>query len=140
MTGRKPKLTRELNQRICEFLRAGNYAEVACASVGVGTTTFYRWLEEAETRGGLFREFRDAVLAASAEAEMEAVTIIRSVKTPEHAKWFLERRFPERWGRKERHEPPGDTFGKASSEQPVVNIILEGAPHPHRPIVDETGE
>jgi transposase len=124
MKGRKPKLTRELIMRASKLLRAGNYVETVAELLGIGKTTFYRWLEEAEERGGLFREFRDAVARAAAEAERNALAVIVRPKTPENAKWFLERRFPDRWGRRVRVEEK--EMHPSDYPPPIVNIRIAG--------------
>jgi hypothetical protein len=111
-------------KRICELINAGNYIEVACASVGIGKTTYYKWLELAEAREGLYREFRDAVEAASAKAEVAAVKQIRAENTPEQMRWFLERRFPERWGRAQPREPLNPEL-KNESCSPRINFIAQ---------------
>ena len=59
MKSRKPKLPRALVERIGELIRGGKYIEAVADKLGIGTTTLYRWQAEGETRGGLFREFRD---------------------------------------------------------------------------------
>ncbi len=128
----------KLLKHICRILRAGNYADVACAAVGIATTSYYRWLEEAETRGGLFREFRDAVTAASARAETEALAVIQSAKTPEQAKWFLERRFAERWGRREAVVQKFNPFDHPELA-PNIRFVFEGGPPAEQEIVDERG-
>lgn len=43
--GRKCKLIDELQQQIVELIAAGNHYEVVCKAVGIGASTFYRWLE-----------------------------------------------------------------------------------------------
>jgi hypothetical protein len=133
MKGRKPKLTRELIKKAARLLRAGNYAEIVADVLGIGRTTYFRWLQEADERGGLYREFRDAVERASAEAERDAVAVIVKPKSPEHAKWFLERRFPSRWGKKERVED-------AEKPPPVIKFIFTGDSEPEKfPYRDESG-
>ena len=47
----KTKLTPELQDEICKHIRDGNYAEVACALVGVGESTFYDWMRRGRGEG-----------------------------------------------------------------------------------------
>ncbi len=42
-TGRPAKLTPELQAKLVEALKAGNYAEVAARHVGIASSTFYDW-------------------------------------------------------------------------------------------------
>jgi hypothetical protein len=106
--GRPSKLTPEITYRIAELIRAGNYREVAARAAGIGTTTFYRWLDEgARQNRGQFREFWDAIKRAEAEAECKSVAVIDAAAqggTWHAAAWRLERMFPDRWGRRQRLE------------------------------------
>ena len=45
---RRSKLTPELQRELVDALAAGAYIETACAYVGLGTTTFYRWMQQGE--------------------------------------------------------------------------------------------
>lgn len=114
--GRPSKLTPEAQARIIEALRAGNYQESAAAYAGVGVATFYRWMERGKRDDAEpeYREFREAVERARAEAEVRNVGLIQrsaSEGTWQAAAWFLERSFPNRWGRRERHEVVGSGGG-----------------------------
>lgn len=107
MAGRKLKLTPELIANVDRVIRAGNYAQTACQLVGIGTTTYYRWLEMAEEEGtpAIYREFRDAIKRAEAEAEVRTVArVIQAADngTWQASAWYLERKHPERWGRNEK--------------------------------------
>ena len=76
--GRKSKLTPEIHKRITAYIRAGAYDWVAAQACGVGKTTFYRWLEIAEQTGRPpYREFRDDLLQARAEARVAAEVEVR---------------------------------------------------------------
>ena len=105
--GRPSKLTPERAKRIVELIRAGNYAEVASKASGIGESTFYAWLERGRTaRSGVYREFLEAVEKAAAEAEalyLERVRVAAASGAPstwQAAAWWLERRFPRRYGRR----------------------------------------
>jgi transposase len=127
--GRPTKLDPEIIARIVNALGAGNYLETAAAFAGISKQTLYRWLRRgARSRSGLHREFVDAVEKALAQAEVRDVaTIARAasgydvVKTIDvtggdgknrtttertrefawqAAAWRLERKHPDRWGRR----------------------------------------
>lgn len=67
-TGRPGKCTAQLTAAIADHIRKGVPRERAAALVGVGRTTFYRWMEEGETQArGLHKDFRDAVQGAENE-------------------------------------------------------------------------
>jgi hypothetical protein len=87
--GRKTLLTPDRQRRILELVEAGNHINTACAHVGIGQSTFYRWLDnahdydEAKAAGvqpdetkRLYVEFRDKVALARARAEERAVKVI----------------------------------------------------------------
>lgn len=69
----------------------------------MGESTFYAWMEKAEGGvGGQFQELMEAVKNASAVAESKAIQTILADDSWQSKAWYLERRFPERWGRKDR--------------------------------------
>lgn len=115
-------LTPELSEKICNVLRAGNYIETAANYAGVTRNTFYRWLrrgaraEEADDTSNLeapYRAFHAAVSESMAAAEIRDVALIAKAATDQWqaAAWRLERRYPEKWGRRERHEHTGKDGG-----------------------------
>lgn len=116
---RPTKLTDDVQFRIVAALRAGNYADAAASSGGIAKATYYDWLTrgraelEHREEGGRPRareqpyvEFLEAVGRASADAEVHAVAILRKAMPDDWraAAWYLERRYPDRWRRRETHE------------------------------------
>jgi hypothetical protein len=93
--------------RVGEFLEAvaaGNYLDTAAHLAGLHKDTVYTWLKRAEQDEEPFKTFADALKKAEASAEADAVRHVRQAgKLPQF--WaaemtFLERRHPERWGRR----------------------------------------
>jgi hypothetical protein len=130
--GQKTKLTSIMQDRICQLLRAGCYAERAAAASGIDQSTFYRWLQRGEQEeDGLYREFRDAVKSAEAEAEARAVTIIQLAMPGDWkaAMTWLERKFPERWARRERmhleHTGPGGGPMQVQTAETILGLTDE---------------
>lgn len=138
--GRPPALTTESRDRIISAVRAGNYLTTAAALANVSTSSVYRWLERAEEPGARreYREFRDALARARAEAEARVVaTIMRGVTggavvkevtrtlpngaveterqvappNPREGLEFLSRAFPDRWARRQALEVTGADGG-----------------------------
>ena len=104
---RPTKLTKEVTERICLAIRVGNHAKVAAALAGIGETTYYEWLKKSEEPNAKkeYREFRESIERAEAEAEMEAVARIRQASNNGNwkaASWYLERKHSERWGRNDK--------------------------------------
>lgn len=111
MPGRPTKLTPQVQARIVQAIVGGNDITVAAAYAGIHKAQFYRWLEKGEQQQqGIYRAFRDAIEKAQADAETRNVALIAKAAqdgTWTAAAWWLERKYPERWGRKERHEVTG---------------------------------
>jgi len=103
----------ELTEVICEALEDGMFVREAAALAGVTVDSVYRWIREGtrDKRDGKETpesEFSDAIKIAMASAEREALQAIRTAGMmpqfwPAKA-WFLERRYPEKYGRKDRVE------------------------------------
>lgn len=105
--GRPNKLTPEIQQKIVDAIRMGNYIETAAAFAGINKSTLYDWLKKgARSKSGKFREFSNAVEKALAESEIRDVAVISAASKDnwQAAAWRLERKFPDRWGRKSRIE------------------------------------
>ncbi|WP_373896370.1 hypothetical protein [Virgibacillus sp. CBA3643] len=117
--GRPEKLTPEIEQEIIKVVRSGNYVETACAYVGINKTTFYDWLKRgAREKDRLAKnhkarmkkdekkyvEFSNAIEKALAYAEIRDVAIIGQAAEDNWtaAAWRLERKFPDKWGRKDK--------------------------------------
>ncbi len=103
--GRPPwtKLTPEVQMKVCQALAAGNYMEAAATYAGVSYEAIAHWIRRGKRAGkGLHFEFWKATERAQGEAEVTVVAQWRQ-KIPESwqaARAFLERRFPDRWGKK----------------------------------------
>ena len=118
--GRPSKLTPKIQEEILRVIKSGNYIETACAYVGINKSTFYEWLKRgarekdrvaknprAKVRKSEqpYVDFSNAVEKALAQAEIRDVAIIGKAAEEnwQAAAWRLERKFPERWGRKEKY-------------------------------------
>lgn len=103
--GRPTKLTPQLHLEIVKFIEAGNYIETAAAVAGVSPSTLRHWIRRgARQRDGPYRLFSEAVKRAEARAEASALVRIRQAgeKNWTAEAWYLERKFPHKWGRWER--------------------------------------
>ena len=107
--GRPCLLTSAVQAKIVEEIEAGNYFSTATELAGIGKRTSGDWKArgEKDAEAGLdtkFSRFLLAVKEAEAKSEAHAVEKIRSAM-PENwqaAMAYLERKFPERWGRRDR--------------------------------------
>jgi hypothetical protein len=93
-----------ITTRLVQLVDAGNVPEVAAAAVGIGRTTFYRWVADGKgkPRGDPRRDFRDTLLRARALAEIRAVSVIvrNAERNPVLAMAWLAARNPRAWGRR----------------------------------------
>jgi len=111
--GRPTKLTPEIQEKIVQVIRAGNYAEVAAAYAGISNKTFYLWKQKGEDQpDSAYGEFLHAIKKAEADSEAEAVAQIKlAARDPKN--WvagmtWLERRYQKRWSRTDRQEHSGE--------------------------------
>jgi hypothetical protein len=100
----KTKLTPTLQEKICNLLRHGNYVETAARCAGIHRDTFYTWMKKGEEGVEPYAAFNEAVHEALALGEALDLAKIEKAATTNWtaAAWRLERRFPERWGRRDR--------------------------------------
>lgn len=106
--GRPTRLTPDVHAALVEALTTGCYRETAARAAGIGVSTLYRWLEQGEAdiehdKATPHRELREALEKAEADAEQTALKIIRAAapKNWQAAAWMLERKNPDRWGRRD---------------------------------------
>ena len=92
-----------------DTLVAGHYREVACKLAGIDRKTLLNWLKRGEReRLWVYRELYLAVEKSEAKVEVFLLKNIEtaSAKSWFASAWFLERKHPERWGKRE--VPPVD--------------------------------
>ena len=112
-SGAKPKLTPEIQERIVQVIRSGNYAVVAAAYAGISDKTYYLWKSKGEAQpDSIYGQFLEAIKKAEALSEAEAVAQIKlAARDPKN--WvagmtWLERRYQQRWSRTDRQEHSGE--------------------------------
>ena len=114
MTGRPTKLTPERHSRMVNAIKIGAYNYVAAAAAGIDEKTYANWMERGESDwehgkrtvfAAFFRDIKDA------EGQAEIAHLAHIVKAgSQHWQaraWILERKWPNRWGRRERIELTG---------------------------------
>lgn len=87
------------------MVRDGVSPEIAARAAGIAASTYYLWRSKGrETQDGPYSEFSEAIENAIAECEARALRVIQRAapKNWQAAMTMLERRFPDRWGRRER--------------------------------------
>jgi hypothetical protein len=137
--GRPSKLTPELQERICQLLKAGNTFRTACEVAGIGYTTGKEWRQRGDdqhpSREGDddFAAFAAAIRKAEEEAVVRNVALIQKAAangTWTAAAWWLERKFPAEWAKVDRHEHTGPggkalQLGQGMSTEQIKARILE---------------
>jgi len=98
MAGRKSKLNEQVVERFIRAIKLGCPIKDACGCAGISETTYYRWMQLADSdhRGSKkYREFREQVKVAEGEATASWLAIIEKAAREgswQAAAWKLERR------------------------------------------------
>jgi len=128
--GRPSKLNAKSKERLLEALRVGNFREVAAEYAGIGTTTFYRWMEKGESEEkGEYRDFREAVIAVETQTEVRLTNLLMAEmvekKNFKDIITFLEKRHRKRWGIKSQLELSGNKEKPLRVEIESIKDILD---------------
>ena len=116
MSTHRPRLTPELQQRICSYIHCGGFPHVAAEALGVPRELFDTWLRRGSKPRArrMYREFAAAVRRAAAVARLHKETAT-----------FLER--PLDWLRygpgKETEDSPGWTVAPSPTFQPAAVTV-----------------
>lgn len=101
--GRPLKLTEELILGICQAILDGNFRYVAAAKFKISPSALRRWLQLGKKfPDGIYGQLLALVRESEATAEatfVKAVTAAGAADDPKYLCWWLERKFPQRWGR-----------------------------------------
>jgi len=119
-TGRKTKLTSELQKQICDLIKRGNYTKTACLAVGIDESCYYKWIKRGEeAKTGIYFQFVQSIKRVQEEAKVRYLERIREAADNGNwtaAAWFLERKYPDEWGKKEKHTLEGKMEQKHSGK------------------------
>jgi len=105
--GRPTKLTKQLKDRLFKALKDGVSYDTACEFAGISPSTFYRWVNEGErdkenNHRTEFSEFLEDLKKANASVEINLIQQVAKDPSWQSKAWILERRFRDKWGRKEK--------------------------------------
>lgn len=98
--GRPTKKTPELVAKLLQVLGLGVHRKVAAAACGIGESTLHAWLAEDEELAAECDRVENAV-EAKLVAQLKKAALGGDTKV---ACWYLERRYPDRWGRRTANE------------------------------------
>ena len=92
--------TARLGREICAQVEGGVTMRVAAQTAGVARSTLYSWLELGREGRAPYAAFRDRLERAQAQCEIRVMQqIVEAAASDWRAgAWWLERRFPKRWG------------------------------------------
>ena len=114
--GRKSKYTPEVVDKIVQALKLGAAYEDACNYAGISFETFRTWRAR-------YPAFLEAIKAAEGQATVHWLAAIEKAAREgnwQAAAWKLERRYPDRYGRKERVDV------KVTVRQEIERLVLDG--------------
>lgn len=157
------ELTDETVDKLGQLIESGNYVNVACAAAGVHRGTYTRWISKGrglmemypdldpfddgvEWPAGLtYNDIQTVKLArrideAEGKAEAYAVLIVRKHMPDQWtaAMTYLERRFPERWRKRQTVETTDGGLSQLDEAQLIedpeaVALLHEALEHAARP-------
>ena len=123
--GRPSKADDECMKKILDGIKAGLSYEGACGLARVSYNTFNRWRQWGEKgTSEKFRKFCEELSYAEAVAEAEQLKKIKNDPDTKYACWILERRFPERWGRRDQLKQ--EISGPEGEPLKVVFNVVDG--------------
>lgn len=126
---RKTKLNNKIKDLIIEAIADGNTNDVAAKLAGISPATFYNWMAKGRAaEKGIYRNFVDEVETAEARAIADAVKEIKKASRDywQASAWYLERKDPANWGRKERLSADINHSGAIKTEhEETVQVEFE---------------
>lgn len=104
--GRPTKLTPEATERFLSAVKLGAPYELACKYAGIAYQTLLNWKERTEPQ---YVEFFEELTRAEGAAIVQWLALLEkhSHADAKWAAWKLERRYPNDFGRTEKHEVSG---------------------------------
>lgn len=102
--GRPSQFNQERATRLIQAVRGGNYLQTAAAFAGISYSTLRRWILKADDPEAPpeYVIFKEELEKARADAEVAALAKVQKAASEgdwRAATWYLERSFPDRWGR-----------------------------------------
>lgn len=101
------KLTKELCDEICTYIEMGNYINRSCEAVGISPSTYNNWKKKGRKGIEPYATFLERIEKVEAKAEINHLGLIHDVAESGNwlaSAWILERRYPNRFGKRERME------------------------------------
>jgi hypothetical protein len=130
---RPDTITEERIVHMETLLHSGSYISVACQVAGIPYSTHKDWMKRGQLAGGKngqYRAYADRIEVALAIGEDNLVKSVAAgaVEDWRAAAWMLERKEPERWGKKSiaaNAEDSAKAKPAGESETPLADILKE---------------
>jgi len=113
MANEKPYklIDNEIQERLLQAIRLGAFIEHACYYAGINSSTFRQWRQKASENIEPYASFWLRVNEAESEAIMRRLARIENAGKDgswQADAWYLERKYPDKFGRRDRVELAGD--------------------------------
>lgn len=125
---RPTKLDADRQARIREALALGVSIEAAAAHAGLSAACVHEWMARGRKGERLYAEFLEAATRARDAAEVRfAAVVAKAAKegSESAARWWLERRRPETWGRKDADVQVTTNVQQGANIAPLLERIAQ---------------
>jgi hypothetical protein len=125
---RPTKLDADRQAKVCEALALGVSIEAAAAHAGLSATCVHEWMARGRKGERLYAEFLEATTRARDAAEVRyAAVVAKAAKegSESAARWWLERRRPETWGRKDADVQVTTNVQQGANIAPLLERIAQ---------------
>lgn len=127
--GAPTKLDEDLHKKFVAFIEEGQYFETACSLCRITYQTFRRWMIKGSAdESGIYRNFWLAVQEAEAKSERNANLYWQAHFKEDYraARDWMDRRFRNKWGRKDIVELTGKDGGPIQTQkQDLSKLSIE---------------
>ena len=128
--GRPTILSFELIKELYKVISAGVYTKQACNFLGISQRSYYSWMATAEKdedqgRETIYTHFMHTMKKAQDIAEIYAINEIQKAAkhTWQAAAWYLERKAPDRWGRKDSIQYSGEIIDNSKMGKKIEDLL-----------------
>jgi len=113
MSNNKPYklIDEQIQERLLQAIRLGAFIEHACYYAGINSSTFRQWRQKATEGIEPYKSFWIRINEAESEAIMRRLARIENAGKEgswQADAWYLERKYPDKFGRRDRLELAGD--------------------------------
>lgn len=129
-TGRPTMLSFELIKDFYKIISLGVYVKQACNYLSINSRYYYQWMAHGEKdeeagKETIYAHFYLSMKKALDIAEVNAINQIQKAtkNTWQAAAWYLERRAPDRWGRKDSVQYTGQIIENEKVSKKIEELL-----------------